>query len=124
MKIKFLSESTINKIAAGEIIERPASVIKELVENGIDAGASKIDIILEQAGKNLILITDDSLRMSPENLEIALQQHTTSKLDEEELLNINSFGFRSETLPSIAAISKLLITFKSKKSEIKLSKYS
>ncbi|WPY00213.1 DNA mismatch repair protein MutL [Candidatus Trichorickettsia mobilis] len=117
MKIKFLSESTINKIAAGEVIERPASVIKELVENAIDAGASKIDIILEQAGKNLIIIADDGLGMSPEELEIAIQRHTTSKLDETDLLNINSFGFRGEALPSIAAISKLLITSKTKESD-------
>ncbi len=108
--IKILSESTINRIAAGEVIERPASVIKELVENSIDAGATTINIILEQAGKNLIIISDDGIGMSPEDLELAVQRHTTSKLDEENLENISSFGFRGEALPSISSISKITIT--------------
>ncbi|XVN42184.1 MAG: DNA mismatch repair endonuclease MutL [Candidatus Rickettsia vulgarisii] len=112
VKIKFLSESTINRIAAGEVIERPASVVKELVENAIDAGSSKIDIILEQAGKNLIVISDDGIGMSEEDLKIAVERHTTSKLDESDLLNIHSFGFRGEALPSIGSISKMTITSK------------
>lgn len=112
MTIKFLSESTINRIAAGEVIERPASVVKELVENSIDAGADKIEITLEQSGKNLIIISDNGHGMSLQDLEIAVQRHTTSKLDEDDLLNINSFGFRGEALPSIASISKMLITSK------------
>ena len=106
MSIKILSNTTINKISAGEVIERPSSVVKELVENSIDAGATKIEIILEQAGKNLIIIRDDGFGMSKEDLELAIQRHATSKLDEEDLLNINSFGFRGEALPSIGAISK------------------
>jgi len=110
--IKLLSNSTINRIAAGEVIERPASVIKELVENSIDAGSNKIDILLERAGKNLIIISDDGVGMSAEDLEIAIERHTTSKLDESDLLNINSFGFRGEALPSIGAISRMLITSK------------
>lgn len=112
MAIKILNESTINKIAAGEVIERPASVIKELIENSIDANADKIDIILEQAGKNLILISDNGSGISESELEIAVLRHATSKLDEEDLLNINTFGFRGEALPSIAAISKMVITSK------------
>ncbi|KAJ6644874.1 DNA mismatch repair protein MutL [Pseudolycoriella hygida] len=111
-KIKFLSESTINQIAAGEVIERPASVIKELVENSLDARSTKIDITLEQAGKNLIIISDNGMGMSVDDLTIAIERHTTSKLDETDLLNINSFGFRGEALPSIGAISKMHITSK------------
>lgn len=112
MTIRILDESTINKIAAGEVIERPASVVKELLENAIDAKADKIDIILEQAGKNLIIISDNGVGISETELEIAVLRHTTSKLDEEDLLNIHTFGFRGEALPSIAAISKMRITSK------------
>lgn len=114
MKIKFLSESTINRIAAGEVIERPASVVKELMENAIDAASTRIDIILEQAGKNLIIIADNGTGMSKEDLEIAIERHTTSKLDESDLLNIHSFGFRGEALPSIGSVSKMLITSKAR----------
>ncbi len=110
MTIRILSNSTINKIAAGEVIERPSSVVKELVENSIDAGASKIEIHLECAGKNLIIIKDDGMGMDKDELELAITRHATSKLDEDDLLNINSFGFRGEALPSIGAISKFKIT--------------
>ncbi|MFK7973810.1 MAG: DNA mismatch repair endonuclease MutL [Rickettsiaceae bacterium] len=110
--IKILSNSTINKISAGEVIERPSSVVKELVENAIDAGATKIDIILECAGKNLIIIKDNGKGMDKGELELAIQRHATSKLDEDDLLNINSFGFRGEALPSIGAISKFTVTSK------------
>ena len=112
MTIKLLSNSTINKISAGEVIERPSSVVKELVENSIDAGATKIEITLECAGKNLIIIKDNGMGMSKDELELAIQRHATSKLDEDDLLNINSFGFRGEALPSIGAISKFKITSK------------
>jgi DNA mismatch repair protein MutL len=110
MAIKILSNSTINKIAAGEVIERPASVVKELVENSIDAGATKISVILQCAGKNLISIQDNGCGMDKEELALAIQRHATSKLDENDLLNITSFGFRGEALPSIGAISKFTIT--------------
>lgn len=110
MRIKLLSNKTINRISAGEVIERPASAVKELVENAIDAGAKKITIRLERAGKNLISIADDGIGMSREDLAVAVQRHATSKLDEEDLLNINSFGFRGEALPSIGAIARLKIT--------------
>jgi len=114
MTIKILSNSTINKISAGEVIERPSSVVKELVENSIDAGATKIEISLECAGKNLIVIQDDGIGMSKEELELAILRHATSKLDEDDLLNITSFGFRGEALPSIGAISKFKITSKAR----------
>ncbi len=114
MKIKLLSDSTINRIAAGEVIERPASVVKELVENAIDAASTKIDIMLEQAGKNLIVISDNGIGMSEEDLNIAVERHTTSKLDELDLLNIHTFGFRGEALPSIGSVSKMLITSKAR----------
>ncbi|WP_341757108.1 MULTISPECIES: DNA mismatch repair endonuclease MutL [unclassified Candidatus Tisiphia] len=114
MKIKLLSDSTINRIAAGEVIERPASVVKELVENAIDAASTKIDIMLEQAGKNLIVISDNGIGMSEEELNIAVERHTTSKLDELDLLNIHTFGFRGEALPSIGSVSKMLITSKAR----------
>ena len=118
MTIKILSNSTINKISAGEVIERPSSAVKELVENSIDAGATKIEIILECAGKNLITIKDNGIGMSKEELELAIQRHATSKLDEDDLLNINSFGFRGEALPSIGAISKFKITSKQRGSDV------
>jgi DNA mismatch repair protein MutL len=117
MKIKFLSKKIINRITAGEVIVRPASVVKELVENAIDAGSTKIDIVLEGAGKNLIIVSDNGYGMHPSDLEISVQPHTTSKLDEEDLLNIRSFGFRGEALPSIGAISKLSIISKEKGSD-------
>lgn len=110
--IKILSNSTINKISAGEVIERPSSVVKELVENAIDAGATKISITLECSGKNLIVIKDNGFGMTKDELELAVLRHATSKLDEDDLLNINSFGFRGEALPSIGAISKFKITSK------------
>ncbi|ADE30459.1 DNA mismatch repair endonuclease MutL [Rickettsia prowazekii] len=117
MTIKFLSESTINRIAAGEVIERPASVVKELVENAIDGGSTKIDIILERAGKNLIIVSDDGIGMTDKELEIAVKRHTTSKLNESDFFNIHTFGFRGEALASIAAISKMLITSKKREAD-------
>ena len=116
MTIKILSNSTINKISAGEVIERPSSVVKELVENAIDAGATKISITLECSGKNLIVIKDNGFGMTKDELELAILRHATSKLDEDDLLNINSFGFRGEALPSIGAISKFKITSKKRES--------
>ncbi len=107
--IKKLSDSTINRIAAGEVVERPASVIKELLENSIDAGATNISIKIETSGKNLISIADDGIGMTKEEMLLALQRHTTSKLDEDDITNIQYFGFRGEALPSIASVSNMSI---------------
>ena len=112
MAIIKLSESSINLIAAGEVVERPSSVVKELIENSIDSSAKNIDIYLEQAGKNLIIVSDDGCGMSKEDIPIAIERHTTSKLDESDILNIRSFGFRGEALSSIASVSKLAIVSK------------
>jgi DNA mismatch repair protein MutL len=109
MKIKKLSENTINQIAAGEVLERPSSAIKELVENAIDAGAQEITTWIESGGRNLILVQDNGFGMSKEDLAIAHIRHTTSKLDENDIGNINSLGFRGEALASIAAVSRMKI---------------
>jgi len=114
MKIKILSATTINRIAAGEVIERPASAVKELIENSIDAGASQVDVALASAGRNLISVIDNGCGMSKEELELAVERHTTSKLDETNLLNILHFGFRGEALPSIASVCRMSITSRTK----------
>lgn len=109
-QIKILPEDLINKIAAGEVIERPASVVKELVENSIDAGASQIVVEIQKAGKKLIKVLDNGCGMTQEEITIALQRHSTSKISSlEDLYNIKTLGFRGEALPSIASVSKLKI---------------
>ena len=115
ISIRRLPSETVNRIAAGEVVERPASVIKELVENAIDAGATQVDIRYEDGGRAVITITDDGKGMSPEELPIAIERHATSKLSpnvagEWDLLNIHSMGFRGEALPSIGSVSRLTIT--------------
>ena len=117
MNIKILSNNIINRIAAGEVVERPASAAKELVENAIDAGSSKVDIIIENAGKNLITIIDNGSGMKKEDLSLAVERHATSKLPEEDINQIEYFGFRGEALPSIASVSRMNITSKHKDSD-------
>lgn len=106
MKIKQLDEILANKIAAGEVIERPANVVKELVENSIDASSSKIDIIIEEGGMNLIEIVDDGLGMDQEDAKLCFSRHATSKItNNQDLFCIQTLGFRGEAIPSIASIS-------------------
>ncbi|WP_333684489.1 DNA mismatch repair endonuclease MutL [Pontibaca methylaminivorans] len=108
--IRQLDEALINRIAAGEVVERPASAVKELVENAIDAGAGRIRIDIADGGKTLIRITDDGCGIPPADLPVALARHATSKLDGSDLLNIHSFGFRGEALASLAAVGRLELT--------------
>ncbi|MCB1420924.1 MAG: DNA mismatch repair endonuclease MutL [Nitratireductor sp.] len=113
MSIVRLSDSMINQIAAGEVVERPASVVKELVENAIDAGASRIDIVTAEGGKRLIRISDNGCGMARGDLELAVERHCTSKLTD-DLLDIRTLGFRGEALPSICSVSQLSILSRAK----------
>ena len=111
--IQQLTEDLINKIAAGEVIERPASVVKELVENALDAGATQITIDIKDSGKELIKITDNGHGMTEENAKMSILRHATSKISNAtDLFNITTLGFRGEALASIAAISQLSIITK------------
>ncbi|MBR0262004.1 MAG: DNA mismatch repair endonuclease MutL [Selenomonadaceae bacterium] len=108
--VKLLDTNTINKIAAGEVVERPASVVKELVENSIDAGAKRIEIEIQNGGKALIRVTDDGAGMSREDAALSIRRHATSKLSTAaDLQNISTLGFRGEALPTIAAVSKFTL---------------
>src|SRR3989344_3938855 len=112
-KIKLLSEELINKIAAGEVIERPASVVKEIIENSIDANATKINITLEDSGKRLIRVQDNGEGMDKSDAINSVIRHATSKIsNEDDLYSISTLGFRGEALASIAAVSELSIITK------------
>ena len=110
MPVRQLSEAVINRIAAGEVVERPASVVKELIENALDAGARRIDVLTDGGGRRLIRVTDDGEGMTRADLELAVERHATSKLVGDDLLSIHTLGFRGEALPSIGAAARLTIT--------------
>src|SRR5216684_4386066 len=109
MKIRQLPPVVVNRIAAGEVIERPAAAVKELVENAIDAGASRIEIVLRDGGQALIAVTDDGAGMEKDELDLAVERHCTSKLPDDDIMEIKALGFRGEALPSIGAVSRLRI---------------
>jgi DNA mismatch repair protein MutL len=110
MPIRQLTEAMVNRIAAGEVVERPASVVKELVENALDAGATRIEVVTDGGGRRLIRVTDDGDGMTRDDLVLAVERHATSKLPGDDLLDIRTLGFRGEALPSIGAVARLSIT--------------
>ena len=112
MTIRLLPETTVNRIAAGEVVERPASVAKELIENAIDSGAKKINVKFRTGGKLSLIVTDDGCGISAADLELAVERHATSKLDSDDLIKISTLGFRGEALPSIGSVSRMTIRSK------------
>ncbi len=115
--IRRLSETTVNRIAAGEVIERPSSVVKELVENAIDAGATRIEIDVDGGGRNSISVSDDGAGMDATDLALSVERHATSKLPDDDLTEIGTLGFRGEALPSIGAVARLRIITRQRSSD-------
>ena len=114
MAVRLLDPVTVDRIAAGEVVERPASAVKELVENALDAGASEIDIVIEDGGRKLIRVIDNGAGMSADDLALAVERHATSKLPDGDLSNIATLGFRGEALPSIGSVAQLVIDAREK----------
>src|SRR3954469_22344752 len=110
MPVRQLTEGIVNRIAAGEVVERPASVVKELVENALDAGARRIEVVTDGGGRRLIRVSDDGDGMTRADLALAVERHATSKLPENDLMAIATLGFRGEALPSIGSVARLAIT--------------
>ena len=118
MRIRLLDENTANRIAAGEVVERPASAVKELVENAIDAGATQIAVHLIEGGKRRIEVADNGFGMDADDAVLALQRHATSKIScSDDLFAIHTLGFRGEALPSIASVSRFTLTSREAESD-------
>ena len=117
--IKLLPDSVANQIAAGEVIQRPASAVKELMENALDAGATQIDLIVKDAGKSLIMVIDNGCGMSETDARLCFERHATSKISKaEDLFSIRTMGFRGEALASIAAIAQVELKTRRKEDEV------